>query len=71
LVQRHLPPAARRALRMLIQRRPMGWERAASGLFAMAQRNAQRRAFQQRQGVLRADDWLDQALAFANSAEAG
>jgi preprotein translocase subunit SecA len=39
----------------------------ASPLFASAQRAAQRLARERRRGVLRADDWLDDALGFAGT----
>jgi len=37
----------------------------ATAAFALAQRQAQTLAFKQRQAVLRNDDWLSEALAFA------
>jgi preprotein translocase subunit SecA len=37
------------------------------GLFEHAQRKAQRMAYNQRKGVLRTDDWLDEYLGFAGS----
>lgn len=41
--------------------------RAAKALFMRAQRKAQRLALEQRKGVVRNDDWLDESLGFAGS----
>jgi preprotein translocase subunit SecA len=58
LVQRHLPPLARK---MMLS----GDRRLARAAFSLAQRRAQRLAWKQRVGVLRADTWLEEALSFA------
>jgi len=57
LVQRHLPPMARK---MMLSGEP----RLAKAAFALAQRRAQKLAWKQRVAVLRADAWLDEALSF-------
>lgn len=55
-----------------LRRRYRECDRALTGLitqhaFGLAQRRAERFAYRQRQGVLRADDWLDESLGFAGS----
>ena len=65
LVQRFLPPLLQRNLRALAGGNfPIRRACLETG-FNLAQRNAQRQASHQRRGVLRADDWLDEALSFA------
>jgi len=59
LVRRHLPPMMRKVLRS----NPNA--SLARTCFALAQRRAQKLAWKQRLGVLRADDWQDEALSFA------
>ena len=38
----------------------------AKSAFALAQRNAQNQAYNQRRSVLRSDDWLEEALSFTS-----
>lgn len=59
LINRHLPAGGRKLLRS-----GQG-ARFAKTLFALAQRRAQRLAWRQRLSVMRADEWLDEALSFA------
>jgi preprotein translocase subunit SecA len=59
LVRRHLPPLLKK---LLLSTRDGSLARTA---FALAQRQAQKRAWKQRLAVLRADAWLDDALSFA------
>lgn len=61
LVRRHLPPPLRKALVC------SGGGSLGRTAFALAQRRAQRLAWKQRLGVLRADAWLDEALSFTGS----
>ena len=65
LVRRHLPLAVQGVLRWALQSAAPGKGPFARGAFSLAQRNAQVRAYQQRQGVLRSDTWLGEALSFA------
>jgi preprotein translocase subunit SecA len=58
LVQRHLPPAVKKTLLT-------GNPALARTAFSIAQRRAQKFAWKQRVSVLRADQWLDEALSFA------
>jgi preprotein translocase subunit SecA len=58
LVQRHLPPSLKKALLT-------GNPALARTAFSIAQRGAQKLAWKQRLAVLRADEWLDEALSFA------
>ena len=58
LLRRHLPAAM-----LEVIRRSSG-NLITRGAVALAQRNAQRLAFKQRNGVLRSDAWLDDALSF-------
>jgi len=64
LVGRFTSRAVLRRVRNLAQAGAPGWEKAAGGLVAMAQRSAMKLAFRQRRGVLRTDTWLDDALSF-------
>ena len=67
LFRRFLPAPLRRYVASSLAVSPRGW----SGPFALAvaQRAAQRQAFKMRKGVLRTDDWMDEALGFAGSNE--
>ncbi|MDB6023217.1 MAG: hypothetical protein JWQ04_3074 [Pedosphaera sp.] len=65
LLARFLPNPLRRALNRAVQSRMGGWQKMAAAAFALAQRKAQKNAYQQRQGVLRSDTWLDESLSFA------
>lgn len=59
LIRRHLPATGKKLLRSTP--RPA----VTNLLFTLAQRRAQRLAWKQRVGVMRADEWLDEALSFA------
>ena len=59
LLQRYLPGPAKKALHAA----PNGT--LAGAAFALAQQRAQHQAWKQRAGVLRSDEWLDEALLFA------
>ena len=65
LVRRYLPAALRGALESSVRGGLPGRRGVATAAFALAQRKAQTLAFKQRQAVLRTDDWLSEALAFA------
>ncbi len=65
LIRRHLPGPARSALTRAFQSNLPGSHNLARGSFALAQRKAQRLAYQQRRAVLRTDTWLEEALSFA------
>lgn len=64
LLQRHRPRMAK-----LLRGRYRGDREVSKGMvrrqFARAQAQAQKQALQQRKGVLRTDDWLDEYLGFA------
>ncbi|HEU5124904.1 MAG TPA: prepilin peptidase [Verrucomicrobiae bacterium] len=65
LIRRYLPAVARKTLTEVLKRGVVGRERIAKAAFQLAQRNAQKLAYQQRRAVLRSDLWLDEALSFA------
>ncbi len=65
LLLKHLPPAIRRVADHLLRPRLPGENAMVRLLFALAQRRAQSLAYRQRRGVMRADQWLEDALAFA------
>ncbi len=65
LVRRHLPKLLLTALIRGLGARLPGHRPAAEAALALAQRKAEKLAFQQRQAVLRADTWLDESLSFA------
>ena len=65
LIRRHLPATAQRLLSAAVSRGAAGWEMLARLAFFQAQRRAQKLAYQQRQGVMRSDLWLGEALSFA------
>jgi preprotein translocase subunit SecA len=67
LLRRHVHPALHRQVSIMVKSRFPGWDKAASALFALAQRNAQKLAYKQRKAVLKMDDWLDEALSFAGA----
>ena len=67
LLKRHLPKVVNRALRDTITKIRPGSKRLAQAAFALAQRKAQALAYKQRQGVLRSDAWLGEALSFAGT----
>lgn len=68
LLRRHLPEPVRGALAAALKVASPLARPLATALFARAQTSAQRKAYQQRQQVLKQDDWLDEALSFAGSA---
>ena len=65
LTARYLPKPLRQILVRSLGRGLPGAGRLASAAFGLAQRQAQKLAFQQRQSVLRADTWLEEALSFS------
>ena len=65
LIRRYLPHPARKALAQVLRRELGIRQPVARTAFRVAQRAAQAVAFKQRQGVLRSDLWLDEALSFA------
>jgi preprotein translocase subunit SecA len=65
LIRRHLPGPARRALTEALRRTIPARERISKAAFRLAQRRAQKLAYQQRQQILSADLMLDEALSFA------
>jgi preprotein translocase subunit SecA len=69
LLRRHLPAAAQGALRRAVAASLPAGERLARAVLALAQRRAERQAARQRLAVLRADTWMDEALAFAGEGE--
>jgi preprotein translocase subunit SecA len=71
LLRRHLSRVLGRALASSLAGGLPGSQGLARAAFDMAQRNAQRLAFKQRQAVLRGDTWLEESLAFAGSMGAG
>ena len=66
LFQRHLPALARRSLLDAAARGLPGSGQLVSAATSLAQRNAQAKARRMRASVLRTDEWLDEALSFAN-----
>lgn len=67
LLRRHLHPAILRQVQAAVRANLPAREKIAGAGFRLAQRNAQKAAYKQRSGVLRMDDWLDQALSFAGA----
>jgi preprotein translocase subunit SecA len=67
LIRRYLPSVAQRALHAAVSGNVPGRSRIARAAFALAQRNAQVLAGNQRKGVMRSDAWLGQALSFAGT----
>ena len=67
LIQRYLAKPLQRALREGWQRHLPGKWRLLQAGFKMAQGRAQAQAHKQRQGILRSDLWLEQALSFAGA----
>lgn len=67
LLRRYLHPAFLRQVQAAVRARLPGNRRLAQAAFQLAQRNAQKAAYKQRKGVLRMDDWLDEALSFAGA----
>jgi preprotein translocase subunit SecA len=65
LLSRFTPGRLRERLATALRRNPGRAERMAGPLFAYAQWSAQRMAYRQRLGVLSADTWIDDSLAFA------
>lgn len=65
LTGRYLPKALHATLMRSLRGGVPGRNRIASAAFHLAQRKAQKLAFQQRQSVLRADTWLEEALSFS------
>jgi preprotein translocase subunit SecA len=67
LIRRYLPRTARNLLLRSLGRSGKVPRSLARIAFAQAQRKAQHLAFKQRQAVLQADSWLDEALSFAGA----
>jgi preprotein translocase subunit SecA len=67
LLRRYLNPVLQKQAAFMVRKRLPGWKLNAKGAIALAQGNAQRIAYKQRSGVLRTDDWLDEALSFAGA----
>jgi preprotein translocase subunit SecA len=67
LIRRHLPWPLASVVAALLQGPIPGRSVIANAAFRVAQRKAQRMAHKQREGVLRTDSWLDEALSFTNS----
>lgn len=65
LIRRYLRPSMQRLLAEAVTRQFTGWGGVARAGFAEAQRRSQQLAYKQRQGVMRADLWLGEALSFA------
>ena len=65
LLRRYLPGTIQQSLRRYLQRGLPGAQRLAATAIALAQRKAQRLAFQQRKTVLKTDEWLEDSLSFA------
>ncbi len=65
LLKRFLPAALQSRLAAAVRQNLPGKELLARIAFRIAQSNAQRIAFKQRQAVQRADTWLEEALSFA------
>ena len=65
LTARYLRKPLRQALVHSLRGGVPGARRLAAAAFGLAQRQAQQLAFQQRQSVLRADTWLEEALSFS------
>ncbi len=65
LIRRQLSPAAQNFLRKAINNQVPSWERFAHRSFTKAQKKAQDLAAKQRETVMRADQWMGEALSFA------
>ena len=65
LIQKYLPKWIRSAVVESWSRNVPGREKIAKSAFKLAQRKAQALAFKQRKGVVKSDQWLDEALSFA------
>jgi preprotein translocase subunit SecA len=65
LLRRYLPKTLQQSLKRYLQRGLPGAQRLAASAIALAQRKAQRLAFQQRKTVLKTDEWLEDSLSFA------
>jgi len=65
LIQKYLPKWIRSAVVESWSRNVPGREKIARSAFKLAQRKAQALAFKQRKGVVKSDQWLDEALSFA------
>jgi preprotein translocase subunit SecA len=64
LIQRYLPKPVRRAFEASLRRGLPSQARLADAAFRLAQRKAQSIAARQRQGILKSDLWMDEALSF-------
>lgn len=64
IVPRLLPTLGRKVLEAAVRTRLPGWRKTSESLFRTAQNRAQKEAAKQRQGVLRADTWLEESLSF-------
>jgi preprotein translocase subunit SecA len=67
LIRRYLRPTLQKILTQAVTQKFAGRQRIARAAFAEAQRKAQQLAYKQRQGVMRADLWLGEALSFAGA----
>ena len=65
LIRRQLGVSSQKLLSRAIDNQVLGWERLAHRSFAKAQKKAQDLAAKQREGVMRADQWMGEALSFA------
>jgi preprotein translocase subunit SecA len=65
LFRRYVPASLQHAVLAAWRRRAPGAYAMARAAFALAQRHAQRLAFNQRKAVLRMDTWLEEGLSFA------
>ncbi len=69
LCRRYLPEPVRRSLRKTLQGMGRTGESLARAALRYAQGKAQGLAYQQRKSVLRTDEWQEESLSFAPSAE--
>lgn len=69
LLRRHLPAIIHKRVASYARSGLPGAEALVKRAFATAQSNAQKLAFKQRLGVLKMDDWLEDALSFAGTQE--
>ena len=65
LLRRYLSRPFQKRLPNLSRRDFPGWHRLSQAAFFLAQQKAQKIAFRQRCGVLKMDDWMEDALSFA------
>jgi preprotein translocase subunit SecA len=67
LICKYLPLAQRKVFGTLSRKAWPGHHQACQFLVTLAQKRAQALAFKQRQGVMRSDVWMDQALSFTGA----